>query len=137
MADLGSLTTFPGETDYSASTTQFCRLEVVMPDLDGEDSDVTVEDINPPSMFARYQTPRVAEEEEEEEEDDEDGMSCVALTFYTDSGEVSRYITDSQSDDVYQVFARVLAVLGQKGWRAINLVVDRQYEETWFLQRVV
>ena len=132
MADFSSLATFPGQTDSNTSTTQFCRVEVVNVGLDVEDVDITVEDIHPPSMFEQYQSPVVENEEDEEEEG---GTSCVALTFYTENGEVCRYITDSQSDDVYQVFAQVLAALGQKGWQAINLVVDQQYEETWFLQR--
>jgi hypothetical protein len=133
MADLGSLTTFPGQLDNNISTTEFCRVEVVTVDLEGEDAGTTIEDIHSTSIFERYRTPPV---EDEKEEDYQGGTPCVALTFYTEGGEVCRYIDDSQADDVYQVFARVLAALGQKGWQAINVMTDEQFDETWYLQRM-
>jgi hypothetical protein len=131
---ISSLATFPGQLENNTSMTQFCRIEVVGVDLSDEDSDITIEDIQSPSMFGRYHSPV---KEDMAYADDEGGVSCVALTFYTESGEVCRYITDSQCDDIYEVFAQVLAALGQQGWQAINLVVDRDNEETWFLQRIV
>jgi hypothetical protein len=128
---LGSLATFPGQINNHTSITQFCRVEVVNVDPGEEDSDIAIEDIHPRSRFEQYQSPVV------EDEDEEGGESCVAITFYTEGGEVCRYITDSQADSVYEVFAQVLAVLGQYGWQAITPVTDREYEETWFLQRIV
>ena len=136
MADLSTLTTFPGQPDASTSWTQFCRVEIVEVDLEGDDSATTVEDIGSPSLYEQYRSPVVQDYDDEDAEEDT-LESCVALTFYTDSGEATRYITDSQSDDIYQVFAQVLFVLGQKGWQAINLQTDEDYEETWFLQRTV
>ena len=133
MADLGSLATFPGQTDITTSTTQFCRVEVVNVDLDEEDSDINVEDVHSPSIYGRYQPPMVEDEDEEEEP----GTSCVALTFYTESGEETRYIQDSESDDAAEVLSQVLSVLGQKGWQAVNVIIDEQFEETWYLQRIV
>ena len=132
MADLNSLATFPGQTDITTSTTQFCRVEVVNVDLDEEDSDINVEDIHSPSIYERYQPPMVEDEDEEEP-----GTLCVAITFYTEGGEETRYIQDSQSDDATEVLAQVLCVLGQKGWQAINVIIDEQFEETWYLQRIV
>jgi len=133
MAYISSLATFPGQIDNNTSTTQFCRVEVVNVDLDEEDSDITVEDVHSPSIYERYQPPMVEDEEEEEEP----GTLCVALSFYTDSGEETRYIQDSQSDDAAEVLAQVLSVLGQKGWQAVNVIIDEQFEETWYLQRIV
>lgn len=129
MADLSSLATFPGQVDTATSTAQFCRVEAVMVDLDEEDSDITVEDLHAASRYDRYQPPM--------EEDDEEytGTLCVALAFYTESGEEIRYIQDSQTDDASEVLAQVLSILGEKGWQAINVIVDEQYEETWYLQR--
>jgi hypothetical protein len=130
MADLNDLTTFPGQVDTNTYMTEFCRVEIVGVGFDEEDRDIRIEDIYAPSIFERYQPPAPEDGEEG------DVTLCVALTFYTDGGEVCRYIQDSQSDDVYQVFAKVLAMLGQKGWQAIELVIDDEDdEETWYLQR--
>jgi hypothetical protein len=131
MASLSSLTTFPGQVDSATSTAQFCRVEVVMVDLDGEDSDIAVEDIHAASGYDRYQPPL------EEDEEEEAGTSCVALAFYTAGGEEIRYIQDSETDDASEVLAQVLSVLGEKGWQAINVIVDEEYEETWYLQRIM
>jgi hypothetical protein len=131
MADLNSLATFPGQIDNTTSTTQFCRVEVVNVDLDEEDSDLTVEDVHPPSRYERYQPPM------EEDEENEAGTLCVALAFYTESGEIIRYVQDSQTDDASEVLSQVLSVLGEKGWQAVNVMVDEQYEETWYLQRIM
>jgi hypothetical protein len=131
MADLSSLATFPGQVDTATSTAQFCRVEVVMVDLDEEDSDITVEDIHAPSVYYRYQPPMVEDGEEYA------GTLCVALAFYTESGEEIRYIQDSQTDDASEVLSQVLSVLGEKGWQAVNVIVAGQYEETWYLQRIM
>jgi hypothetical protein len=96
-------------------------------------SDINVEDVHSPSIYGRYQPPMVEDEDEEEEP----GTLCVALTFYTESGEETRYIQDSESDDAAEVLSQVLSVLGQKGWQAVNVIIDEQFEETWYLQRIV
>jgi hypothetical protein len=138
MADLGTLTTYPGqiELDTGVSAVQFCRLEVLNLDFDGEDQDAVVEDLHPPSIYEPY-IPSTPEYEEDDEEGEDEGNACVGLTYYTESGEVSRYITDSACDDIYEVFAQVLAAMGQRGWQAINIITDPRYEETWFFQRFV
>jgi hypothetical protein len=141
MADLGTLTTYPGQIEIESgiSTVQFCRLEVLDLDLDGEDEDATIEDLHPPSIYEHYSPPTVeyGGYEEDEEDGEDAGNACIGLTFYTEGGEVSRYITDSECDDIYEVFAEVLAAMGQRGWQAVNIITDPRYEETWFLQRFV
>lgn len=134
MAELESLTQFPGTEAASPRIVQYAVLTYTTID---EDEEVQITDLSPTasSVFdAYYQN----EGDEEEFDDEDEEYWYVALTFFTSNGEEVRYFDDSRNDVlVGDVMSRVLAELGSKGWEPINVIEDADGDPRWYLKRMI